>query len=137
MKKFLKGLVLACLMLVMLFSLTGCGNKLVATKDVEESGIEYKTKMEITFKKDNVDKVKLTCTTKNEDDAKKVESSLHATVTVLSAWADDDLDYEITRKGKKVVMKLEGEAAGLMASDEGKTKDEIREELEEDGFKVK
>ena len=61
MKKTLKILAVVAFVLAVLFILTGCGNKLVATKNTEndESPSE---KIEITFKKDKPDKIKATFT---------------------------------------------------------------------------
>ena len=109
MKKFLKGLVLVGLMLVMLFALTGCGNKLVATKEEEEDG-----KIKITYKMENA------------DDAKKMESTMHAAFAMMDSFSDEDVDYEITRKGKKVTMKVEGEATKLISESLGDNKEEIK-----------
>ena len=115
-----------------------CGNKLVATRDVEEEGIEYKVRAEIKFKKDEVSKMKITCKMDSEDDAKKIESSLHSVFTMAAAFSGEELnDYEIKRNGKKVTMELEGESAKQMTSEWGENKEEIKEELEEQGFKVK
>ncbi len=137
MKKFLKGLVLVGLMLVMLFALTGCGNKLVATKEEEEDGMKYKERTEFTFKKDEVTKIKITYKMENADDAKKMESTMHAAFAMMDSFSDEDVDYEITRKGKKVTMKVEGEATKLISESLGDNKEEIKESLEEQDYKVK
>lgn len=56
MKKTLKIIAIIAIMLVAVFALTGCGNKLVATKDVEgtESEPKHSEKIEISFKDDKV-----------------------------------------------------------------------------------
>ena len=58
MKKTLKILLLVAFMSLVLFALTGCGNKLVATRETEEMGMKMKEEVEISFKGDKVNKVK-------------------------------------------------------------------------------
>ena len=45
MKKTLKILAVVAFVLAVLFILTGCGNKLVATKDTEDDNVKYKEKI--------------------------------------------------------------------------------------------
>ena len=77
MKKTLKIIAIIAIMLVAVFALTGCGNKLIATKDVEgtESEPKHSEKIEISFKDDKVNKVKMTYTFDNKDDTKKFVDS--------------------------------------------------------------
>ncbi len=139
MKKSLKVVLLAAIMLVMMLALTGCGNKLVATKTSEEQGLDGKTmkyeeKIEISFKKDKVDAVKMTYKFDNEDAAKSMKSLFD----LAKAFAGDEMKMDIEQKGKTLTMKLDAKAYAEMAGEEATmTKDEIKASLKEDGYKVK
>ena len=139
MKKTLKLLLVVVFLAAILLSLTGCGNKLVATKVTDDDTLgKIEEKHEYTFKGDKIDKVKMTMEFEDKDKAKKGEQQLNAAFAFILALGDVELDYEIELKGKKVIMKLDAEAFYSMEGEaEGATKEELKEQLEEEGYKVK
>lgn len=144
MKKTLKIIVLIAIMLVAVLALTGCGNKLVATKDVEGTSTEPKhsEKIEISFKNDKVNKVKMTYTFDNKDDAKKFVDSYNAILSLANAFASGDESISLPtmeQKGKKAIMEMDAKMYSEMSgeTEAGMTKDEVKASLEEEGYKVK
>ena len=140
MKKSLKILLLVAIMLVMVLALTGCGNKLVATKESEETGLDgttmkYEEKIEVTFKKDKINSVKMTY--KFEDE--KSAESMKAMFDLVKAFGGEELKIDVEQKGKTLVIDLDAEAYAEMAEGEeaDMTKAELKAELEEQGYKVK
>lgn len=141
MKKTLKLLLVVALLLVVLVGLTGCGNKLVATRETTEDGVTFKEKTEIKFKDDKMDSVKMTRTYEDKDTAKKEKEELDSSLEYMKLFGFDTSGIEITLKGKKVTMELDVDAfsaiTGLEASEEKVSKDELKKTLEEEGYKVK
>jgi len=134
MKKTLKELLLVAFMAVVLFTLTGCGNKLVATRETEEMGMKWEEKVEIKFKGDKVDSVKMTYTFDDKETAESMKSLLSLGLSM----SEEDMGMEVKQSGKKVIMELDAEAyADMEGADLEVSKDELREELEEEGYKVK
>jgi len=134
MKKTLKVLLLVAFMAVVLFTLTGCGNKLVATRETEEMGMKWEEKVEIKFKGDKVDSVKMTYTFDDKETAESMKSLLSLGLSM----SEEDMGMEVKQSGKKVIMELDAEAyADMEGADLEVSKDELREELEEEGYKVK
>lgn len=134
MKKTLKIMLVVAFLSIALFALTGCGNKLVATRESEEMGMKMKEKVEISFKNDKVNKVKMTYTFDDKDTAESMKSLFSLGFT-MSGSSDG---VKIKQSGKKVIIKLDGEAYADMESEyEDLSKDELKEELEEDGYTVK
>lgn len=127
MKKLLKGAIIVALMLVMVVALTGCGNKLVATKTSNENGVEMTEKHEIKFKGDKLDTIKMTYEFSDEASASMMGGFMKL------AFPETEID------GKKVVMNLSAEdyASEMMGSEEELTKDAIKSMLEEEGYTVK
>ena len=72
MKKTAKSVLLFMVMAMLLLALTGCGNKIVATKDSDEG----KETIEIKFKGDKADKVTMSYTFKDKDDAEETEKAI-------------------------------------------------------------
>lgn len=144
LKKTLKIIALIAIMLVAVLALTGCGNKLVATKDVEGTSTEPKhsEKIEISFKNDKVNKVKMTYTFDNKDDAKKFVDSYNAILSLASAFASGDESISLPtmeQKGKKAIMEMDAKMYSEMSgeTEAGMTKDEVKASLEKEGYKVK
>lgn len=134
MKKTLKIMLVVAFLSIALFALTGCGNKLVATRESEEMGMKMKKKVEISFKNDKVNKVKMTYTFDDKDTAESMKSLLSLGFT-MSGSSDG---VEIKQSGKKVIITLDSEAYADMESEyEDLSKDELKEALEEDGYTVK
>lgn len=141
MKKTLKIIALIAIMLVAVLALTGCGNKLVATKDVEGTSSEPKhsEKIEISFKKD---KVKMIYTFDNKDDAKKFVDSYNALIALASAFTSEDEKNSlptIEQKGKKTIIEMDAKMYAEMSgeTEAGMTKEEVKASLEKQGYKVK
>lgn len=144
LKKTLKIIALIAIMLVAVLALTGCGNKLVATKDVEGTSTEPKhsEKIEISFKNDKVNKVKMTYTFDNKDDAKKFVDSYNAILSLANAFASGDEKVSLPtmeQKGKKAIMEMDAKMYSEMSgeTEAGMTKDEVKASLEKEGYKVK
>ena len=133
MKKVLKSSLLLAVLAMLLLALTGCGgNKIVATKSEENEMFgKYEEKIEITFKKDKIDKVVMTMEFENEDKAKALASLYN-----MSKESNDDLKVE--QKGKKLIMTMNAKAfADQEGVNEDVSKDSIKKSLEEAGYKVK
>lgn len=141
MKKTLKVLLVVALLLVVLIGLTGCGNKLVATKEVTEDGVTYKEKTEIKFKDDKMETIKMTRTYKDKDAAEKEKEELDSSLSYMKLLGIDTDGIETTIKGKKLTMKFNTEVfskiMGVEASETSVSKDELKKSLEESGYKVK
>ena len=135
MKKTLKVLLLVAFMAVILLALTGCGDKIVATRETEEMGVKMEEKIEISFKKDKVNKVKMTYTFDDKDTAEAMSGILKMSMSMVG----EDSGFDVERKGKKVIMKLDAEAFAEMSGEDLGEVDKVAliEELEEDGYKVK
>lgn len=136
MKKTLKVLLLVAFMAVVLLALTGCGDKLVATRETEEDGMKVEEKIEISFKKDKISKVKMTYKFDSEKNAELMAGIFNMGMAMAE---EEDMGFDVKQKGKKVIVKLDAEAYAEMSGEdmEEVSKDEIKESLEEEGYKVK
>lgn len=139
MKKSLKILAVVAFLFVILVSLTGCGNKIVATKETTEDGITYKEKVEIKLKDEKVDTIKMTMTFEDKDTAEKMKEELDQGIAMLKMMGMDSSGIEIEGKGKKIIMNLDANAFATMGGVEitETSKDDIKKSLEEEGYKVK
>lgn len=137
MKKSLKILAVVAFLFVILVSLTGCGNKIVATKETTEDGITYKEKVEIKLKDEKVDTIKMTMTFEDKDTAEKMKEKLDQRIAMLKMMGMDSSGIEI--EGKKIIMNLDANAFATMGGVEitETSKDDIKKSLEEEGYKVK
>ena len=135
----MKILAVVAFLFVILVSLTGCGNKIVATKETTEEGITYKEKVEIKLKDDKVDTVKMTMTFEDKDTAEKMKDQLDQGIAMLKMMGMDSEGIEIEGKGKKITMKLDAKAFSALSEVEMEevSKDAIKKDLEEAGYKVK
>ena len=134
MKKTLKSLLLVSFMLVILLALTGCGDKLVATRETEEMGMKMEEKIEVSFKDDKVNKVKMTYTF----DSKEQAESMKSLFTLGMSMSGETTNLDIKQSGKKLTIEADAEAyAELAGEDVDISKDELREQLEEEGYTVK
>ena len=144
MKKTLKVLLFVALMATMLVILTGCGNKLVATKTTESSDmngnpVKYDEKIEVSFKKDKINKVKMTYTFENKDKAKEYVDQYNAMIKLAKSFGSEVSLPEMKQSGKSASMELDAKAFAEMASEEEAkmSKDDLKKALEADGYKVK
>lgn len=139
MNKTIKALLMVAVIIVALFALTGCGDKLVATKTTEEEGltgevVKYEEKIEIKFKDDKVNSVKMTFKFEDKEQAETMKSMFD----LMTAMMDEDLEMEVKQSGKKLTIELDAEAYSEMSGEEANmSKDDIKKSLEEDGYKVK
>lgn len=139
MNKTIKALLMVAVIIVALFALTGCGDKLVATKTTEEEGltgevVKYEEKIEIKFKDDKVNSVKMTFKFEDKEQAETMKSMFD----LMTAMMDEDLAMEVKQSGKKLTIELDAEAYSEMSGEEtNMSKDDIKKSLEEDGYKVK
>lgn len=135
MKKSLKILLVVAFMATLLLALTGCGNKLVATKTTDEDGEKVEERIEVSFKNDKVNKVKMTYTLEKEETAE----SMKAIFTLGMSMTGEKIEgFNVEQKGKKVIIEVDEKAFAEMSEEEaGMSKKELKEELEEQGYKVK
>ena len=136
MKKTLKILVVVAFLMAVLLGLTGCGNKLVATRESEELGQKVKEKIEVSFKKDKINKVKMTYTFDKKETAEQMKSLFSLG---MSMSGEDSSKFDIKQSGKKLIITLDAKAFGEFASESeaSMTKAELKQALEEEGYKVK
>lgn len=139
MKKTLKLLAVVALLLIMLVGLTGCGNKIVATKDSEQDGIKYEEKLEIKLKKDKVDTIKMTMKFDDKETAEEMKTQLDYGLSMIAAFSGEDMGIEVKQSGKKITMKLNAEQFASMSGTEipDVSKEDLKANLEEAGYKVK
>ena len=119
MKKLVMSLSL-CLLLV------GCGNKLTCTRE----GDEGKEKIQISFKDGKASKFKGTMIFESKEDAE----SMCEMYEKLGGEEMDEFGIKVKCSGKKLIMETTN--SEYLEDYEG-TKEEIKEEFEEDGYKCK
>lgn len=133
MKKFLK----ISLLFVLIFVLTACGSsKIVATKTETDSlsGEEIEATVEIRFDKDDKP-TSMTLTQKYED--KETAEQVYGLLSgILGMAGDEDIGMEIKHSGKKITMEIDASSDSFEYSEEADI-DEIKKQLEDDGWDVK
>lgn len=140
MKKTFKIGALLIVMAILLVLLTGCGaDKIVATKTTEDQGMglgKYEETVEIEFKNDKVNEIKMIC----EFEKKEAAESMAAIFNLGASMAGEELEgFSVEQTGKKVIIKMD---AKMFAEQEGMqademTKEALKKSLEEDGYTVK
>lgn len=127
MKKATKSIILFALIAMMLVVLTGCGNKLTATKTSSDIGTEVKETIVVKFKNDKVNEAIVTYEFSDEE-----ESTTY--YKLFSAFLSDNVE----QSGKKVILTMTAEEF-LEDGEEssGMSKSEIKKQLEDEGYKVK
>ena len=139
MKKTLKGLALALVIGLMVISLTGCGaDKLVATKTTEDEKMgNYNEEITITFKDDKVETIEMSM----EFDDEETAEGMYALYNMGMEMSEEEAPagMEVKQEGKKFIIIMDAatyaESEGV--SDEEMTKEALKAELEEDGYKIK
>ena len=134
MKKTAKSILLVMVMAVLLLALTGCGEnkKLVATKDGEDNFFgKYKETIEITFKDKKADKIVMTRELEDEETAKSIKELIGYLNT------DEGMKFEVD--GKKVTITCEPKsfAKELGLQDDDLSRESLKKDLEDEGYKVK
>ena len=91
--------------------------------------------IEISFKKDKVNKVKMTYKFDTEENAELMAGIFNMGM----AMSEEDMGFEVEQKGKKVVIELDAKAYAEMSGEEVSevSKEELKKQLKEDGYKVK
>lgn len=140
MKKTIKSVALLLIMGVMLFLLAGCGgDKLVATKTTEDDVMglgKYEEKIEVTFKDNKVNEVKMTYEFEKEESAK----NMAALFNLGASMSGEEMEgLKVEQKGKKLIMNMDAKTFAQQegATDEEMTKEAIKASLEEEGYTVK
>ena len=132
MKKSIKIATLLVILALALVLLAGCGkNKLVATKTTEEGGIKLEEKMEITFGKDDkIETVVETMTFEDEETAKSMAD--------IFGGSDEVEGFEVKQDGKSMIMTMDAKTfTELEGEEDNMSKEDIKKELEEEGYTVK
>ena len=106
------------LSIMMCFLLVGCGNTLTCTMEEEGEGT---AKVKVKFKDDKATEMKMTVKFENKDDAKQM-------CDLYESFGDEETKVKCS--GKKVTISSEEDLP------DG-TKEEVKKELEEDGYKCK
>lgn len=134
MKKTLKALIVVVFMSLMLLILTGCGNKLVASRKTETQGLNLEEKLEVKFKDDKVESAEWTYILENKDLAKTMADLFNISLEA----AEEELKYEVSQNEKEVKLKLDSAAfARLLGEENGLNKDELKDVLEKMEYEVK
>ena len=128
MKKVVKILILLSIITLAIVILTGCGNKLVATRSSD--GVDEK--IEIKFKGDTISEVKMTYVFSDSEDAEFMYK------LYSGAYTEKTDGFDTQKKGNKVIIKMSKE---IFASAQGEnpdaSKEEIRKTFEAAGYEVK
>lgn len=153
MKKTLKVLALIFALLIMVVGLTGCGDKeetaqedntdkLVATQTFDDEEASYEERIEVVFKEDKIDSVEITTTYADEETAEEMKSSIDSTLALVEALGGEEAsmykNIEIEQSGNKIIMKTNAEVFVSMyaGATEDMTKDELKVQLESEGYNV-
>jgi len=127
-KKSIKTIGALALIVFMLVVLTGCfgNNTIVATREIDEYGIRFSERIEITFDRDDrVESAVLEYDFETEDEAR----SYYDLMTMLLS------DEDIERSGTRVIVRLSAEEFEE-EDGEAATREEVIRDLEEDGYTV-
>ena len=130
MKKTIKQFILILIMFFLVLTLSGCGNKLIATKKEDGTTIKY----EIKFNKNKVSNVKMTAEYESQEYADE-EYQTFELINSLASSEEDKLKFK--KEGKTVIMVLTGSQYAAIGGTEELTKEKIKQTLEEEGFTVK
>jgi len=132
MKKTIKISVLLALMAAVLISLSGCGNTLTATKTMTQDtdGVDANVTLEVTFKNDKADQVKMTYDFNDQSVADNMGNGLKSVLPEGTT---------VNQNGKTVTVSLkysDMKDAGLDTS-EASSKADVTKSLKDEGFTVK
>lgn len=127
MKNFLMKSCFVAIIFAVLFALTGCGgDKLVGTQEMDG----MTSTIEVTFKKDVADKIKMTFECKSTDDAKDAYESMK----------DEYKNAKVKRSGKKVIIEMKADEfmkeAGITEKSE-MTKENFEKLFKLIGYEIK
>ena len=98
---------------------------------VQNQNQNIQKKIEISFKDDKVNKVKMTYTFDNKDDTKKFVDSYNAILSSKCFFASEDEKVSLPtmeQKGKKAIMEMDAKMYSEMSgeTEAGMTKDEVK-----------
>jgi len=124
-KKTIKVISILIFVAFMLVVLTGCrgnSNRIVATRDIDQMGLQVSERLEITFRDDVVYSITATYEFDSEENAMEY----YAIMTMMLEGED------ISHSGTTVTMTLTADDLG-----EGATREEVIRDLEEDGYTIR
>lgn len=135
MNKILKLCVIEIMMLIALVVLTGCGDKINASM-TEEDAIWGKCgiNLEISFKDDKINKVKIVYELENETKAKAMLG-----LEDMLTSQNDDIKAHFKQNKNKVTIECNDEGFYQLYADyyRGLNKEKTIEKLKEEGFTIK
>ena len=101
--------------------------------------IKYDEKIEVSFKKDKINKVKMTYTFENKDKAKSYVEQYNAMIQLAKSFGSEVSLPEMKQSGKSATLQLDAKAFAQFADEEeaNMSKDDLKKALEADGYKVK
>ncbi len=146
MKKTAKSILLVMLMAVLVFALTGCGNKndkkkeeekkdtIVGTREQNDDYFgNYTEEIEIEFKEDKADKITMSMIFDSEETAK----GLAAIFALTSSETEGKM--EIKQEGNKFMMIMDAAAYAEQEGIESEqlSKENLKKSLEDEGYTIK
>lgn len=125
-----KGKLLAASLLV-LFTMTGCGGKkLTCTNEIKESGIEMNQKIDVNFKGDKVDSMKISIDVTLPDSLKDQKQ------TMIDSVKEEVKEAKVTETKNGFKVTGSADAKDLGTDNEAKY-DDVKKTLEATGYKCK
>lgn len=125
-----KGKLLAASLLVLL-TMTGCGGKkLTCTNEIKESGIEMNQIIDVNFKGDKVDSMKVTVDVTLPDSLKDQKQ------TMIDSMKEEVKDAKVTETKNGFKVTGSTDAKDLGTDNEAKY-DDVKKTLEATGYKCK
>lgn len=135
MNKILKLCALGIFMLMALILLTGCGDKVKATITEEDVMFgEYGIDVQISFKDDKINKVKMTYELEDENKA----AALVGFGNLALGYCEEGAEAEYEQKKNKVTIRCNAEGFYQLYDEDYRdlNKNETIEELKNDGFTI-
>lgn len=125
-----KGKLLAASLLVLL-TMTGCGGKkLTCTNEIKESGIEMNQKIDVNFKGDKVDSMKISIDVTLPDSLKDQKQ------TMIDSVKEEVKEAKVTETKNGFKVTGSADAKDLGTDNEAKY-DDVKKTLEATGYKCK
>lgn len=120
--------------LVALVGLTGCGKKLTCTMDNSQSGLEASSKVEVKFKGDNVDSMKVSMDITVPEEYKDEKQGL----IDMFKESYEDVKVTETKNGIRIEADENNSAfAGLDIKDKTVSYDDVKKAFEGQGYTCK
>lgn len=127
MKKAVKTIVIGITLIIGLLILTGCGNKLVVSKEIEDMGQKYVETIEYSFKKDKISHVKITMDFENTEQAEAI-------ITLFKARLNN-----VKRNDNKIIMEFDAKEYAEYESEEiaNMSRDELEKLYKDAKYTIK